>query len=134
MIVPNNQQIQCCLWDPKFKISQFHKFTISQVHNFTIFTGLSVLWVAYATHSTLKSGPTFPRKRQITVTVWQITDALNTVVCAPDDGWKNHPKHIEYFQDINKLCNVASCWRYIYIYIYIYIYMNTIRSSPYSPH
>jgi hypothetical protein len=45
-------------------------------------TGLSVLWVAYATHS--------------------------TVVCAPDDGWKYHPKHVEQFPDINKLCNITS--------------------------
>jgi hypothetical protein len=53
-------------------------------------TGLSVLWLAYATHSTLKP-----------------------VVCAHDDGWKYHPKHVEQFPDINKLCNVASCWMYI---------------------
>jgi hypothetical protein len=32
-------------------------------------TGLSVLWVAYATHSTLKPVPTLPRQRQIAVTV-----------------------------------------------------------------
>jgi hypothetical protein len=24
-----------------------------------------------------------------------------------------HPKHVEQFPDINKLCNVASCWMYI---------------------
>jgi hypothetical protein len=34
-------------------------------------------------------------------------------VCAPDDEWKYHPKHVEQFPDINKLCNVASCWIYI---------------------
>jgi hypothetical protein len=34
-------------------------------------------------------------------------------VCAPDDGWKYHPKHVEQFSDINKLCNIASCWIYI---------------------
>jgi hypothetical protein len=45
--------------------------------------------------------------------VWQIPDAVYTVVCAPDDGWKYHPKHVEQFLDINKLCNVASCWIYI---------------------
>jgi len=39
--------------------------------------------------------------------------AVDTVVCAPDDGWKYHPKHVEQFPDINKLCNVASCWIYI---------------------
>jgi hypothetical protein len=31
----------------------------------------------------------------------------------PDDGWKYHPKHVEQFPDINKMCNVASCWIYI---------------------
>ena len=50
-------------------------------------TGLSVLWVAYATHS------------------------------ASDDGWKYHPKHVEQFPDINKLCNFASCWIYVEIYL-----------------
>jgi hypothetical protein len=34
------------------------------------------------------------------------------VVCTPDDGWKYHPKHVEQFPDINKLCN-ASCWIYV---------------------
>jgi ankyrin repeat protein len=28
----------------------------------------------------------------------------------PDDGWKYCPKHVEEFPDINKLCNIASCW------------------------
>jgi hypothetical protein len=28
-------------------------------------------------------------------------------------GWKYHPKHVEQSPDINKLCNVASCWMYI---------------------
>jgi len=37
-------------------------------------------------------------------------DAVDTVVCAPDDGWRYHPKHVERFTDINKLCNDASCW------------------------
>jgi hypothetical protein len=45
--------------------------------------------------------------------VWQLPDAVYTVVCAPDDGWKYHPKHVEQLPDINKLCNVASCWIYI---------------------
>ena len=50
------------------------------------------------------------------VTMWQIPDAVDTVVCAPDDGWGYHPKHVEQFPDINKLCKVASCWMYIGIY------------------
>ena len=28
-----------------------------------------------------------------------------------------HPKHVEQFPYINKLCNVASCWIYIGIYL-----------------
>ena len=36
---------------------------------------------------------------------------------ASDDGWKYHPKHVEQFTDINKLCNVASFWIYIGIYL-----------------
>jgi hypothetical protein len=44
--------------------------------------------------------------------VWQTPDAVDTVVCAPDDGWWYHPKHVEQFPDINKLCNIASCWLY----------------------
>jgi hypothetical protein len=47
--------------------------------------------------------------------VGQIPDALDTVVCVPDDVWNYHPKHVEQFPDINKLCYVASCWIYEYI-------------------
>jgi len=53
-----------------------------------------------------------PLLRQVAVTVWQIPDAVDTVVCAPDDGWGCHPKYVEQFPDINKLCNVASWWIY----------------------
>jgi len=44
-------------------------------------------------------------------------DAVDTVVCAPDDGCMYHSKHAEQFPEINKLCNVASCWLYIRIYL-----------------
>ena len=43
--------------------------------------------------------------------------AVDTFICAPDDGWKYHPKHVEQFPDINKPYNVASCWIYIGIYL-----------------
>ena len=33
-----------------------------------------------------------------------------------DDGWRYHSKHVEQFPDINKLCNVASCWIYSGMY------------------
>jgi len=94
-----------------------------------VWTGLSVLWVAYATHSTLKPVPTFPRQRQIAVTVRQIPDAVDTVVCAPDDGWKYNPKHVEQFPDINKLCNDASGWPYIGILLgaHYILYISRIK-------
>jgi hypothetical protein len=36
-----------------------------------------------------------------------------TVIRAPDDGWRYHPKHVEQFTDINKLYIVATCWTII---------------------
>jgi hypothetical protein len=36
---------------------------------------------------------------------------------APDDGRRNRLKHAEHFAEINKLCNVASCWLYLEIYL-----------------
>ena len=39
---------------------QEHKTTVTTVGT-TVGTGLSVLWVAYATHNTLKPVPTLPR-------------------------------------------------------------------------
>ena len=48
--------------------------------------GLSVLWVAYSAHSTLKPVPTLPRQQQIGITVSLITDAVDRDVCAPEDG------------------------------------------------
>ena len=42
-------------------------------------------------------------------------EAVDTVVFAPDDGWKYHPKHVEQFPKINELRNVASCWIHIRI-------------------
>ena len=44
-------------------------------------------------------------------------DVADIVVCPPDDGWRRHPKHVEQFKDINKLCNFASFWIYIGIYL-----------------
>jgi len=42
-------------------------------------------------------------------------DVLNTVICAPDDGWCHHPKHVEQYAAINKLYIVASRWTIINI-------------------
>ena len=51
----------------------------------------------------------------VAVTVWQIPDAVDTVVCAPDDGCWYYPKHVENFPD------KINCVRFDLIgYIYIY--------------
>ena len=36
---------------------------------------------------------------QVAVTVWQIPDVVDTVVCSSDVGWRYHPKHVEHFPD-----------------------------------
>ena len=54
-----------------------------------------------------------------TIAIHQVPDAVDTLVCTPDDGWRCHPKHVEQFPEINKLCNVASCWIYAYIRMYL---------------
>jgi hypothetical protein len=68
--------------------------------------------------------------------VWQIPDAVDTVVCAPDDEWKYQPKHVEQFPDINKLCNVVSCWIYEYIEILLgahpILHISSIRVKGWS--
>jgi hypothetical protein len=38
-----------------------------------------------------------PLSQQVALTVWQIPDAVYIVVCAPDDGWWYHPKHVKHF-------------------------------------
>jgi hypothetical protein len=29
-----------------------------------------------------------------------VVNAVNTVACAPEDGWRYHPKHVEQFADV----------------------------------
>ena len=53
----------------------------------------------------------------LSIRVRQVPEAVDTVVCAPDDWWKCHPKHVEQFLGVNKLCNYVSCWIYIEIYL-----------------
>jgi hypothetical protein len=49
----------------------------------------------------------------LSTTVWQIPDAVNTVVYTPDDGWRSNPKYVKQFPDINKLCNFVYCWTHV---------------------
>jgi len=78
-------------------------------------TGLSVLWVAYATQ-TISNSSTIAADSNDGVTN---TNAVDTVVCAPDDGWRYHPKHVEQFPDkIN--CVTLHLVGYIYWNIMMY--------------
>jgi len=66
-----------------------------------------------------------PLLRQVAVTVWQIPDAVDTVVCAPDDGWRYHPKYVEQFPDkIN--CVTLHLVGYILEYSYYCYYFNQL--------
>jgi len=56
-------------------------------------------------------------------------DTVDTVIWAPDDRWRYHPKHVEQFADINKLYIVASCW----IIIDTYYAMHAPLNIKYSP-
>jgi hypothetical protein len=56
-------------------------------------------------------------------------DAVEAGGCAPDDGWKYHTKNVEQFPDINKLCNVASCWIYIGILLGVHPILHISRIS-----
>ena len=47
--------------------------------------------------------------RQVAVTVSLMPDTVDTVMWAPDDVWRFHPKHVEQFADINELYIVPSC-------------------------
>ena len=64
----------------------------------------------------------------LSITVWPMPDAVDTVVCTPDNGWWYHPKHVE--QIPYKRRNVASCW--IYIRICLKIFQNFRRAAQHA--
>jgi hypothetical protein len=61
----------------------------------------------------ISGGTSTHHQERIQLYLQHLVSGIYTVVCAPDGGWKYQPKHVEQFTDINKLCNVASCWIYI---------------------
>jgi hypothetical protein len=71
-------------------------------------SGISVTALQPGTVLELSSKPTTLTTGCCTDT--RMPDAVGTVICLPDDGWRYHPKHVEQFTDINKLYIVASCW------------------------
>jgi len=52
---------------------------------------LLLLWRSWNSNSNFST---------IAETVWPVPDAVITVICAPDDGWSYHPKHVEQFTEI----------------------------------
>jgi len=70
-------------------------------------------------------GTTTHHQEQVAVTVWQIPDAVDTVVCAPDDGWWYHPQHVEQFPDkIN--CVMLHLVGYILEYYSNFLFFTTL--------
>ena len=61
------------------------------------------------------------------VTAWQIPDSVDTVVCALDDGWWYHSKHVEQFPD---KINCVTLHLVGYILEYQSINLNAWRISP----
>ena len=61
-----------------------------------------------------------------------MSDAVDTVVCAPDGGLRYHLKHVEQFPEINKLCDVASCWIYIRTCLFSLIFNYRPDLAPYN--
>jgi hypothetical protein len=62
------------------------------------------------------SVPTLPRQRQVAVKTGKYPMRC-TQFWAPDDGRRNHLKHVEHFTEINTLCKVVSCWVYLKIHL-----------------
>jgi len=52
----------------------------------------------------------WPRWREVAAQkIWQVPEAVVTILCTPDDGCGWHPKHVEWtFRTINRLFCVAS--------------------------
>jgi hypothetical protein len=68
----------------------------------------------------------------------QIPDAVDTAVCAPDDGWRYHPKHAELFPDkincvtLNLVGYVLECSYHIPFFLTLNRFRNT-SPSPRPP-
>jgi len=52
----------------------------------------------------------------VTATVPLMSDTVDPLTLAPDDGWRYQQKHVKRFTDIIKLYIVAYCWTIIGIY------------------
>ena len=58
-------------------------------------------------------GTTPPRQRKVVIRFDQCHMLYLRITCAPDDGLRYHPKHVEQSAENKKLYIVASCWTVI---------------------
>jgi len=59
---------------------------------------------------------------------WLVPNAVDTVTCATDDGWRDHPKYVEQFTDkIN--CVELHLFEYLLTLSYIYYISSVITRS-----
>jgi len=90
---------------------------------------LEVVWVCCGWR---KPPTAHGTQRQIAITVWQITDAVDTVVCAPDFGWWYHPKHVEQFPDKINCVKLHLVWYILEQNIRIKFYEFNYNKSAFS--
>ena len=91
------------LWSNFGKCSVWSQLKMSGMDRTVCATVPSVLPSAIAEGST--DGTVHTSHLQLTShaafsEVWPVPDAVITVICAPDDGWSYHPKHVEQFTEI----------------------------------
>jgi len=84
-LLQNHSTCFGCSWNPS---SGVHK-TVTAASG----TGNSV-W----TKTFFQRGPIRPLWRKVVLqTIWPVPKAAVTVLCTPDDGFHEHPKHVEWF-------------------------------------
>ena len=63
----------------------------------------------------IRSSKLYIQHRVICQTFTAICHCRGRDGTSPDDGRRDRLKYVEHFTEINKLCNVASCWLYLKI-------------------
>ena len=70
---------------------------------------------------------TWPRWKKVAAPItWPVLEAVVTVLCTPDDGCGQHPKHVQWSCSKIKL-TANSCIALVYYNMYEFIYYYTYR-------
>jgi len=119
-------------------VTQSSLFIILQIHCTRFGCQPHPSWGVYKTVTTasstaatsLQRGQAWPRWREVSAQIiWQVREAVVTVLCIPDDGCGWHPKHVEWTcRIINRLLCVASRWTTINVFL-IYFYLVKIPKN-----